>query len=116
MRIYVLGSVNIDRVYRVRRIVAPGETVNASSFELFSGGKGYNQTTALARAGANAHDHVAPLSERDALRQLARDWPRAGNVHTRPGEALCRHALDPLRLQYGHPLPLCPEIHGEHAV
>lgn len=53
MRTYVLGSVNIDRVYRVRRIAAPGATVNASSFELFPGGKGYNQTIALARAGAN---------------------------------------------------------------
>ena len=53
MRIYVLGSVNIDRVYRVAHVAAPGETVNAASFEVFPGGKGYNQTTALARAGAN---------------------------------------------------------------
>ena len=53
MRIYVLGSVNIDRVYRVGHVTAAGETQSASSFEVFPGGKGYNQTTALARAGAN---------------------------------------------------------------
>ena len=53
MRIYVLGSVNIDRVYTLDHLVAPGETEAASSFAVHPGGKGYNQTIALARAGAN---------------------------------------------------------------
>ena len=52
MRIFVLGSVNIDRVYRLDHFVAPGETETADSFALHAGGKGYNQATALAKAGA----------------------------------------------------------------
>ena len=52
MRIFVLGSINIDRVYRLDHFVAPGETENAASFDLYPGGKGFNQTTALAKAGA----------------------------------------------------------------
>jgi len=52
MRIFTLGSINIDRVYRLDHFVAPGETETADSFDVFPGGKGYNQTMALARAGA----------------------------------------------------------------
>lgn len=52
MKILNFGSVNIDRVYRVEHFVRPGETISASEYALFSGGKGFNQSTALARAGA----------------------------------------------------------------
>ncbi len=52
MKILNYGSLNIDLVYRMPRIVAPGETLSSSSFETFAGGKGANQTTALAKAGA----------------------------------------------------------------
>lgn len=47
-----LGSLNIDRVFRVAHIAAPGETIAAESLEVFAGGKGLNQSIALARAGA----------------------------------------------------------------
>lgn len=46
------GSLNIDHVYRVDRFVAPGETRAADSYTRFAGGKGFNQSIALARAGA----------------------------------------------------------------
>ena len=46
------GSVNIDHVYSVPHFVRPGETLASSRHEVFSGGKGFNQSTALARAGA----------------------------------------------------------------
>ena len=52
MRIFVLGSINIDRVYKLDHSVVPGETETASAFDLYPGGKGFNQTTALAKAGA----------------------------------------------------------------
>lgn len=52
MRIFVLGSINIDRVYRLDHLVAPGETETSTAFDLYPGGKGFNQTTALAKAGA----------------------------------------------------------------
>jgi len=51
--IYNLGSLNLDRVFRVPHIVAPGETLAASSLTTYPGGKGANQSVALARAGAS---------------------------------------------------------------
>ena len=50
--IYNLGSLNLDRVVRVPHMVAPGETLAASSLATYPGGKGANQSVALARAGA----------------------------------------------------------------
>ncbi|MBR3271772.1 MAG: ribokinase, partial [Clostridia bacterium] len=51
MRVLVFGSLNIDRTYSVPHFVRAGETLTASRMELFRGGKGFNQTVALARAG-----------------------------------------------------------------
>ena len=53
MKIYNLGSLNIDYVYSVPHFVRPGETLTSSNMEIFPGGKGLNQSIALARAGAN---------------------------------------------------------------
>jgi len=55
MRIINLGSLNIDYVYRVNEIVKPGETTAAISRDVFSGGKGLNQSVALGRAGADVY-------------------------------------------------------------
>lgn len=52
MAILNLGSLNIDRVFRVSRIVRPGETIACRSLDVFAGGKGANQSVALAHAGA----------------------------------------------------------------
>ena len=52
MRILNFGSLNIDHVYRVKRIARPGETVDSESYQIFAGGKGANQTAAWALAGA----------------------------------------------------------------
>jgi len=52
MRIYNLGSMNIDYVYKVPHFLQPGETLASESLEIFPGGKGLNQSVALGRAGA----------------------------------------------------------------
>ncbi|MEI7879441.1 MAG: ribokinase [bacterium] len=52
MKILNFGSLNIDLVYRVPHIVKPGETLSSLSLTTFAGGKGNNQSIALARAGA----------------------------------------------------------------
>jgi len=49
--IYNYGSINIDHVYRVPHLVRPGETLASTSFRQVLGGKGANQSLALARAG-----------------------------------------------------------------
>ncbi|NUB45362.1 ribokinase [Fertoebacter nigrum] len=52
MTLYNLGSINIDHVYRVPHLPAPGETLEAASYTMGLGGKGANQSVAAARAGA----------------------------------------------------------------
>lgn len=52
MRVLNYGSINVDHVYTVDHISNPGETVAALDYQVFAGGKGANQSAALARAGA----------------------------------------------------------------
>lgn len=52
MNILNIGSVNIDKVYGVEHFVCAGETLTAGHMDTFPGGKGLNQSIALARAGA----------------------------------------------------------------
>lgn len=51
-RILNFGSLNLDYVYAVEHFVAPGETISSSRMDLNCGGKGLNQSIALAKAGA----------------------------------------------------------------
>ncbi|MEM1129099.1 MAG: ribokinase [Pseudomonadota bacterium] len=51
MTVYNFGSVNIDHVLRVPRHVEPGETLAAHGSFTGLGGKGANQSVAVARAG-----------------------------------------------------------------
>lgn len=53
MSVVVVGSGNLDLVSQVERIPAPGETVLSTGFATHAGGKGNNQATAAARAGAD---------------------------------------------------------------
>lgn len=52
MTIINFGSLNIDHVYQVEHFVQPGETMASHNYQQFVGGKGLNQSLALARAGA----------------------------------------------------------------
>lgn len=52
MKILNFGSLNIDKVYDVAHIVRPGETITSAGYNEFCGGKGLNQSIALAAAGA----------------------------------------------------------------
>lgn len=45
------GSLNIDYVYALDHIVREGETESSDAYRVFEGGKGLNQSVALARAG-----------------------------------------------------------------
>ena len=51
MRVLNFGSLNIDYVYAVDHFVQPGETLSSGSLAVNCGGKGLNQSVALARAG-----------------------------------------------------------------
>ena len=51
MKTLVYGSLNIDLIFSVDHIAAPGETIASSSLAKSAGGKGANQAAALAKAG-----------------------------------------------------------------
>ena len=55
MKILNFGSLNLDHVYSVDHFVKEGETLASFSLNDFLGGKGFNQSIALARAGCSVY-------------------------------------------------------------
>ena len=55
MKILNIGSLNIDDVYSVGHFVRAGETLSSTEYNQFCGGKGLNQSIALANAGAEVY-------------------------------------------------------------
>ena len=55
MKILNYGSLNLDYVYQVPNFVRAGETISALRRDVNIGGKGLNQSIALARAGAEVY-------------------------------------------------------------
>ena len=51
-RIIVVGSINMDLVFRTHQLPRPGETRTGHSFQQVPGGKGANQAVAAVRLGA----------------------------------------------------------------
>ena len=71
MKVLNFGSINIDYVYRVPHLVRPGETLAASQMDRLLGGKGANQSVALARAGVVVkHAGAVGLTDQWALAEL----------------------------------------------
>ncbi|KAI9222380.1 Ribokinase-like protein [Blastocladiella britannica] len=56
-KVFVIGSINIDDVYALPHIVRPGETIAAASKVVYPGGKGANQSVAVARGGHTSHTY-----------------------------------------------------------
>lgn len=54
-RITVVGSINMDLVFRTERMPGVGETITGLDFAQVPGGKGANQAVAAARQGADVH-------------------------------------------------------------
>ena len=55
MKVLNYGSMNIDHVYQVDQIVQPGQTIDSYGVNVFPGGKGMNQSIAIARAGCRVY-------------------------------------------------------------
>lgn len=73
MNILNFGSLNLDYVYEVAHFPAPGETLAALSQQVVPGGKGLNQSVALARAGARVCHAGVVGQGGEALRQTLLD-------------------------------------------
>lgn len=62
MKVLNFGSLNYDYVYEVDHAVMLGETIDSAKMEVFCGGKGLNQSIALARAGVPVY-HAGQVGE-----------------------------------------------------
>lgn len=69
MKILSFGSLNLDKVYSVPHFIRPGETMAASNLGTYCGGKGLNQSIALARAGAQVW-HAGCVGQTDGAMLL----------------------------------------------
>ena len=69
MRILNFGSLNNDNVYAVDHFIRPGETMSSLGMEVFCGGKGLNQSIAMARAGAQVW-HAGAVGRNDGKKLL----------------------------------------------
>ena len=78
MRIINFGSLNLDYTYSVDHIVEPGETQDTKERKIFCGGKGLNQSIALARAGMDVH-HAGMIGEDG---EMLVNLCRQENIHT----------------------------------
>ena len=92
MKIVNYGSINLDHVYQVDHILQPGETLLAREQSLFCGGKGLNQSIALAKAGAEVFHAGVVGEDGDVLLNAL----RAANVdirHIRRAEGASAHTV-----------------------
>ena len=84
--ILVIGSANVDTVYTVYKIPAPGETIMATDVMQNAGGKGANQAVAAAKAGA-AVTHV------DAAKGMV-NWAKENAVSSGVADRPVRWIVD----------------------
>ena len=89
MKILNFGSMNLDYVYQVDHFVAPGETLSTGSRTVKPGGKGLNQSVALARAGV----HVCHVGCLGTGGEPLRDFLEKNGVDT--------HLLQPVEEMQG---------------
>ena len=73
MKALVYGSLNIDYVYEVDHILEPGETESSISMTTVAGGKGLNQSIALAKAGVDVYLAGQVGEEGDLLEEVCKD-------------------------------------------
>lgn len=64
MAIYNLGSINVDYFYTLPHLVRPSETIAAIDFKQGLGGKGANQSVAIAKAGGKVK-HIGAMNLAD---------------------------------------------------
>lgn len=110
MRLLSFGSLYLDNVYQVPNHVRGGETLAYDSVTQFEGGKGLNQSIALARAGASVWhagqigpdgESLRKLLEEQLLSEgLFRHIERYVKLYFEPGILICEE----MPFHYGEPL------------
>lgn len=119
MKILNFGSLNIDHIYRVDHIASPGETVTAIDLQYQAGGKGLNQSIALAKSGVDTYhvgcvgkdgdilvsllqqagvkiDYLKPVEELNghAIIQVSRNGQNSIIIHKGSNQAMTKKHVD----------------------
>jgi len=76
--ILVFGSINLDLIFPVQHLPAPGETTLGGGFLMLPGGKGANQALAAARDGGRVT--LVGAVGRDAFAEAALDLVRKAGI------------------------------------
>lgn len=88
MKVLNIGSMNLDLVYSVDHIVQPGETEASFALDTFLGGKGLNQSMALAKAGVEVFQGgMIGEDGQPFLDACAQYGVRADYIRTVPGKS-----------------------------
>ena len=92
MQVLNFGSLNIDYVYTVPHFAAPGETLGALDYQVNAGGKGLNQSVALARAGVKTF-HAGMIGKEGAFLKEVLESSGADTRFVEVGEVPTGHAV-----------------------
>ena len=92
MKALCFGSMNIDYVYSLDHIVTPGETIFSTGRQIFAGGKGLNQSVAMAKAGLPVwHAGISGTGGQlllDTLRENGVDTSLIQEADAQPGHTI----------------------------
>lgn len=78
MKVLCFGSLNIDYTYKVDHFVQKGETLSSTALKVSGGGKGLNQSIALAKTGVEVYHAGAIGNDGIFLLEMLKNE----NVHT----------------------------------
>lgn len=92
MQVLCFGSLNVDHVYAVSHFVRAGETLSSTTLHSGCGGKGLNQTIALARAGVPVR-HAGLVGTDDALLRPLLQENGVDTTFVRTAEVPSGHAI-----------------------
>lgn len=92
MAVYNFGSLNIDHIYRLPHIVAPGETLASEELSLAAGGKGLNQSIALAQSGAEVF-HVGCIGSDGVWLKALLEEKGVRTDHVQQVDTVTGHAI-----------------------
>ena len=92
MKVLNFGSLNLDYVYSVDNFLRPGETKSAMDRNTFLGGKGFNQSIALAKAGIPVY-HAGNAGESAEVFRQELEQHGADVRFLKGGDEVCGHAM-----------------------
>ena len=88
MKVLNIGSMNLDLVYSVDHIVQPGETEASFALDTFLGGKGLNQSMALAKAGVEVYQGGMIGEDGQVFLDACKQYGvKADSIRTVPGKS-----------------------------